>query len=155
MFIRKRSRKLKNGKISTTYQAVESFRYEKKVRQKVISLGEFSNPKDALKKEIEYMEKAREQASFPVDKYKELKHVTGLGLQLLAVPLKEAEKRRQKWQKRYEKHQERVRKLEEIVFKYMQDVVSSSDTTDFDDKRLKSEAKKNHKLLRGIVRIYE
>ena len=150
MFVRKRTRKLKSGKMSVTYQAVESYRKGKKVKQRVISLGKFENPKDALNMEIKYAERAKRELTVPFTEYKELKHIVGLGLQLLTLPVKEAEKRRRKILKRYEKHRSRIGMLDDMASK-CQPNEYKRDTT-FSEKEAK--AKESLEILKDIVDKY-
>lgn len=115
MFIRKREKKLKNGKVSVTYQAVKSYRQGKKVKQDVINLGKSSDVREVLKEELRFLERMRKDLEVPISAYLEARWRTGLGLVVVAVPLKEAEKRRNKLLEQYKKQGRRVAKLESLA----------------------------------------
>ena len=115
MFIKKRTKKLKDGKVSVTYQAVRSYRQGKKVKQDVISLGKSSDVREVLKEELRFLERMRKDLEIPISEYREARWRTGLGLIVVAVPLKEAERRRNKLLRQYKKQGQRVAKLESLA----------------------------------------
>ena len=115
MFIKKRTKKLKNGNITTTYQAVKSYRQGKKVKQDVISLGKSPDVREVLKEELRFLERMRKDLEVPISAYLEARWRTVLGLVIVAVPLKEAERRRNKLLEQYKKQGKRVAKLESLA----------------------------------------
>jgi len=117
MFIRKRTKKLKNGKESVRYQAVESYRKNGKVKQRVVALGEYDNPSEALKQELLCLKRAKKDLSVPISKYKEACWRRGVGLVVLAVPIKKAKKKRAEILKRYKRHSSRISKLDGVCIK--------------------------------------
>lgn len=118
MFIRKRVRKLKNGNESVKYQAVESYREGKKVKQKIVSLGNYSNPEEFLKENIRYLKKIEEQLKMPLSEYKELK--SAFGICVIEVPMikKKAERKRDEIVRRYKKQKSKIAKLDSVVSKW-------------------------------------
>ena len=117
MFIRKRTRKLKNGSNSVNYQAVENYREKGKVKQRIVSLGAFSNPKEMLDLDLRYLEILRKQLKIPLSEYKQNKVVCGLYVVVVPMTLKQAEKKRREILEKYEKQRMKVAKLESVVSK--------------------------------------
>lgn len=118
MWIRKRIRKLKDGNTSVSFQAIETFRDKGKVKQKIVSLGSFSNPKEALEEELRFLKRTRKDLDVPLSEYKEVKVAFGLYPLTVPVPLKKAEKMRKKIEERYKKQMARMAKLESVASKY-------------------------------------
>lgn len=118
MFIRKRKVKLKNGKISEIYQAVFSYRHEGKVKQDVVGLGKYSNPKKYLQDWELYLVKMEEELCVPLEAYKEVRHSRLFSRPVLArMPLKIAQKKRMKIMSRYEKEKSKCTKLKKLCNK--------------------------------------
>lgn len=116
MFIRKRAVKLKNGKISTNYQAVVIARRGDKKIRKAISLGEYPDPFEALDWEIKCLERMRKNVGYPTNQYLEIRHSAKYNRPMVvSVPVRVAEKRRIMWVKLFKKQKERVRVLEKLV----------------------------------------
>ncbi len=148
MFIRAINRKLKNGKTSTTYQAIDSFRDETgKVKQRVVNLGEFSNPRDTLKQELGFLRKMEERLNRPLSEYKEVISARGMGLQVVAVSTKEAEKKREKLRMQYEKQRKRIGDLESVA-SCIADIKS---TTFFESEEQKKKAQENIRQIRELL----
>lgn len=115
MFIRKRKIKLKNGKISEIYQAVFSYRQDGKVRQKVVALGKYSNPKKYLQDWKRYLARMEKDLRVPLDNYKEIRHSRLFKRLVVAqVPLKIAQRRRIKLMKKYEREKSKYVKLKKL-----------------------------------------
>ena len=127
MWIRKRTRKLKDGNESITFQAIETFRDKGKVKQKIVSLGSFSNPKEALEEELLFLKRTRKDLDVPLSEYKEVKVAFGLYPLSVPVPLKKAEKMRKKIEGRYKKQMTRMSKLESVATKFR--IKDATDTT--------------------------
>ncbi len=94
MFIRQRTRKLKDGKDSTTYQLVDSFRWEGKVKQRVIGLGEHANPQDALKEWEFFLRHMEKNLQTPTSQYKQVHTSYKFGSVVAQMPKPKAEKLR-------------------------------------------------------------
>jgi hypothetical protein len=104
MFIRKRTKKLKNGNISEKYQAVFSYREGGKVKQEVVALGKYSSAEEYLKDGETYLVRMEKDLSVPLEKYKEIRHSKLFKCPMIAqVPLKVARKRRMELMKKYER----------------------------------------------------
>ncbi len=117
MFIRKKIRKLKNGKIGIYYQAVESYRKEGKVKQRVVALGENPNIREVLKEEVRFLRRMEKDLKVPVSKYKEVRWRRGFGLVIEFLPIKIAEKRKNKLAYQYQRKLQRVSKLDSLANK--------------------------------------
>ncbi len=103
MFVRKRIISLKKGEISERYQVVEAYRKGNKVRQNVISLGEYESVKEALKNWEIFLRRMEKDLSVPVDEYMEIRYSRLFNTLVKSrVPLKTALKRRMKLLKKYE-----------------------------------------------------
>lgn len=128
MFIRKRKIKLKNGQISEIYQAVFSYRRDGKVKQDVVALGKYSNPKEYLQDWEKYLAKMEEELRVPLDSYKEIRYsMLFKRLVLAQVPLKIAQKRRMKIMEQYEREKAKYVKLK----KFCSVVQKEGDATTF------------------------
>lgn len=118
MFIRKRERKLKDGRLSATYQAIETFTQNGKTVRKVISLHEYSTPQEALEFALRVLEKYRACVNHPTDQYREIRHSYKYNRPMIVpVSVKTAEKRRLMWLKLFEKQKARVNELQNLVSK--------------------------------------
>lgn len=114
MFIKKRTKKLKDGRVSVTYQAVKSYRENGKVKQDVISLGKSSDIREVLQEELRFLERMRKDLKFPLSKCKELRW-RKIGLVVVCLPLEEAQRRRNELLEQYKKQGRRVAKLESLA----------------------------------------
>lgn len=123
MFIRQRSRKLKDGNTSTTYQLVDSFRYERKVKQRVIGLGGHANPQDALKEWERWLATMEKRLLTPISEYRQVCISVKFGAITIAMPKVKAEKLRAKLVK---EHAQLVANID--CLKLMQ--ASATDTTE-------------------------
>jgi hypothetical protein len=117
MWIRKRTRKLKNGSESITFQAVESFRVGSKIKQKIISLGHYSDPNELLEFELKGLEAYRKRLEIPLSEYKQAKEVYGLGVIAVPMTLKQAEKKRAEILEFHRRKGKGVAQLETVVSK--------------------------------------
>jgi SpoVK/Ycf46/Vps4 family AAA+-type ATPase len=115
MFIRARTKKLKNGTISVTYQVVKKYRQCGKERQDVVSIGKSTNIKEALDEELRFLERMRKDLEVPITDYKRMIWKRGTGFVLVPVSDKEAEKMRSKLLKQYKKMGNKVAKLESFA----------------------------------------
>lgn len=115
MFIRKRIKKLKDGTVSVTYQAVRSYRENGKVKQRIVSLGSCFNPKELLEIELKGLELLRKRLDVPLSEYKQGKVAFGLYVVEVPMTLKQAEKKRTEILKIYKKKGRRVAELESVV----------------------------------------
>jgi hypothetical protein len=115
MFIRKRTKRLKDGSVSVTYQAVRKYRQNGKEKQDVLSLGKSSNARDALDEELRFLERMRKELEIPISEYKRMIWKRGTGFVLVPVPVKKAEKMRSKLLKQYKESGNRMAKLESIA----------------------------------------
>ncbi|MDP1815211.1 MAG: hypothetical protein Q8K92_12245 [Leadbetterella sp.] len=149
MFIRKRVQKLKNGKISVTYQAVESYRIGKKVKQRIVSLGEFSDPRTALENESVYLKNAEKNYKYPLSEWYEIR--IGPGNQQCRVKLneKQALKKRNFWRKIYQGHLKRIGQLDYAVSKFQID--GTKDTTNDKKREDKIMAEDNHRKIMKLI----
>ncbi|EKE22196.1 MAG: hypothetical protein ACD_7C00020G0004 [uncultured bacterium] len=118
MFIRKRKVKLKNGVISEIYQAVFSYRHEGKVKQDVVGLGKYSNPKKYLQDWELYLVKMDEDLNIPLGNYKEIRYSKLFKTSIIfKVPLSVAQKKRANLMRRYEKEKSKCTKLKKLCNK--------------------------------------
>lgn len=150
MFIRAINRKLKNGKTTTVYQAIDSFRDGAgKVKQRVVNLGEFSNPRDALKQELGFLRKMEERLSRPLSEYREVISARGLGLHAVAVSTKDSEKMREQLRMQYEKQRKRIADLESVSSRFA-DIKSTTFCESDEQKRKAQENIRQIKELLGL-----
>jgi hypothetical protein len=117
MFIRKRTRKLKNGDTSVTYQAVKSYRQNGKVKQEVVSLGSYSNPKELLDIELKGLKLLQKRLKIPLSEYKQRKIAFGVCIVDVPMTLKQAEKKKNELVAIYEKKKKIIAKLDSVVSK--------------------------------------
>ena len=115
MFIRQRTKKLKDGETAVYFQAVHSYRRNGKVSQKVVSLGKSPNITEVLNEELRFLQRMKKDLAVPLSEYKEVRWKTGWGLVVITLPLKLAEKRRLKLQERYRKQVDRIARLESLA----------------------------------------
>ena len=116
MFIRKRTSKLKNGKVSTRYQAVVKTRRGDKKVHKAISLGEYADPFEALVWARKCLERTKKNVEYPIDQYKEIRHSARYNRPVLvSLPVETAKKRRLFWVKLYREKKAKVEVLEKLV----------------------------------------
>ena len=119
MFIRARIRKLKDGENSIFYQAVESKRLNGKVIKDVISLGEYPTIEKALEWELRVMQTLEKNLEYPVTEYKEIRHSVRYNRPVaVLLPVKIAEKRREKLLERFEKQKARIAELKRWEARY-------------------------------------
>jgi hypothetical protein len=150
MFIRKRTQKLKNGHLSETFQAVESYRLGGKVKQHVVNLGANPNPKEVLREELKFMKKALEYYNFPLSNWTELKCSPANQPCRIKLAETQAMIKRDFWRKIYEGHKQRVGKLESVVSKYPT-LKYTEDTTFKEGEDKKKEAEDNLKEIEKII----
>ncbi|MFZ2193161.1 MAG: hypothetical protein WAV31_02870 [Candidatus Moraniibacteriota bacterium] len=119
MFIKKRIRKLRDGKKSFFYQAVQSKRIDGKVVKKVISLGEYPSIEEAIKWELKVLRRIEQSVNYPITEYKEVRHSVRYNKPVVVtLPVKTAEKRRQWWLNKFEEQKERIAKLRKWESRY-------------------------------------
>lgn len=150
MFIRRRVKKSKDGNISVSFQAVESYRRSGKIRQRVISLGEHPDPRDALEEELLFMKSAEKCYEFPLSEWKETRLPPGGDPYRVKLPEKQARKRREFWRKIYERHKKRVGLLESVASKHKENKYIS-DTTISATKHQEKEAVANLRQIRELI----
>ena len=152
MFIRKRTQKPKNGKISVTYQAVESYRLDTKVRQRVISLGEYPNPRQALQYAMRCLKNSERCYKYPLSKWVVTKCSPMNQPYSVKMTEKQAMKRRNYWRKIYQDNLKWMGKLESVVSKYPE-IKYENDTTieNFLEKRKMADA--NERELKKLSAV--
>lgn len=150
MFIRKRITKIKNGEVSVSFQAVESYRLGGKVKQHVVNLGANPNPREVLQEELGFMKKAQEYYNFPLSNWTELKCSPANQPCRIKLAETQAMRKREFWRKIYEGHKQRVGKLESIVSKYPT-IKYASDTTLLKKRNEKKVAEDNLQELRTFI----
>jgi len=123
MFIRKRTYKLKSGRITESYQVIESYRENGKVKQRTIAnLNRFSNPVKALEYAQMRLEWAKRRYNKPIpwSRLRRTKHFT------------RKEHRERKIRERLEqvqKFEKWIKELEEVVSR-LSVRIETSDTTE-------------------------
>jgi hypothetical protein len=115
MFIRKRTKKLKNGETAIYFQAVHSYRRNGKVVQKVVALGKNPNITAVLNDELRFLQKTKKELEIPLSEYKEARWKNGWGMVVHSLPIKVAEKRREKLLERRRKQLNRISKLDSLA----------------------------------------
>ncbi|MDD5489306.1 MAG: hypothetical protein PHP25_01310 [Candidatus Moranbacteria bacterium] len=116
MFIRKRTRKLKDGEESVIYQAVLTARKGDRKVRKAVSLGDYPSPREALDWERKCLERMEKNIDYPIDQYKEVRHSSRYNRPIVvSLPIETAKKKRIFWIKLHKKQKARVEELEKLL----------------------------------------
>lgn len=150
MFIRRIARQLKNGKLATTYQAIESYRLDGKAKQHIVSLGSNPIPKEALEEELRFLKNAERCYNFPLSEWSETRFSPGGNPYKAKLSEKQARRRKEFWRKIYEGHLKKMGKLESIVSKYPA-IKYAENTTSLQKIDRKREADVNQREIEEII----